>query len=59
LGPWGPSIDAFTPKGTHSPNAVFSGGEWWIYHSGGLVRTRAFWNFVEVPGGPQVGVFTR
>jgi pectinesterase len=49
LGPWGPSSDAFTAKGTASPAAIRVGGEWWIYHSGGLVRTRDFWSFAEVP----------
>jgi pectinesterase len=49
VGPWGPSTDAFTTKGTHSPHAVFSGGFWWIYHSGGLARTRDFWTFVDLP----------
>jgi pectin methylesterase-like acyl-CoA thioesterase len=49
LGPWGPSTDAFTAKGTTSPAAIRSGGEWWIYHSGGLLRTRDFWSFTEVP----------
>jgi hypothetical protein len=49
LGPWGPSTDAFTAKGTASPAAIRSGDEWWIYHSGGLVRTRDFWSFAEVP----------
>jgi hypothetical protein len=48
-GPWGPSTDAFTAKGTASPAAVRSGDEWWIYHSGGLVRTHDFWSFTEVP----------
>jgi pectinesterase len=48
-GPWGPSTDAFTAKGTASPAAIRSGDEWWIYHSGGLVRTRDFWSFTEVP----------
>lgn len=48
-GPWGPSTDAFTAKGTASPAAIRSGHEWWIYHSGGLVRTRDFWSFAEVP----------
>jgi hypothetical protein len=48
-GPWGSSSDAFTAKGTASPAAIRSGGEWWIYHSGGLVRTRDFWSFTEVP----------
>lgn len=52
-GPWGPSTDAFTPKGTHSPHAVFSGGFWWIYYTAGqaagLVRTRDFRTFVELP----------
>jgi hypothetical protein len=53
LGPWGPSTDAFTAKGAFSPSAVRSGGEWWIYHSGGVVRTRVFWKFtqVSVPAG--------
>jgi hypothetical protein len=53
LGPWGPSTDAFTAKGAFSPSAVRSGGEWWIYHSGGVVRTRDFWKFtqVSVPAG--------
>ncbi len=58
LGPWGPSTDAFTSKGTHSPHAVSSGGAWWIYHSGGLVTTRDFWNFAELPGAAPVGLFT-
>ncbi|MCX6630977.1 MAG: pectinesterase family protein [Candidatus Solibacter sp.] len=49
LGPWGPSTDAFTAKGTASPAAIRSSGEWWIYHSGGLVRTRDFWSSTEVP----------
>ena len=49
LGPWGPSTDAFTAKGTASPAAIRSGDEWWIYHSRGLVRTRDFWSFTEVP----------
>ena len=49
LGPWGPSSDAFTAKGTASPAAVRSGDEWWIYHSNGLVRTRDFWSFTKVP----------
>ena len=49
LGPWGPSTDAFTAKGTASPAAIRSGDEWWIYHSGGLVRTRDFWSFAEMP----------
>jgi pectinesterase len=49
LGPWGPSSDAFTAKGTASPVAIRSGDEWWIYHSGGLLRTRDFWSFTEVP----------
>ena len=48
-GPWGPSTDAFTAKGTASPAAIRSGDEWWIYYSGGLVRTRDFWSFTEVP----------
>ena len=48
-GPWGPSSDAFTAKSTASPAAIRSGDEWWIYHSGGLVRTRDFWSFTEVP----------
>jgi pectinesterase len=48
-GPWGPSTDAFTSKGTASPAAIRSGDEWWIYHSGGLVRTRDFWSFTEAP----------
>ncbi|MGD0777732.1 MAG: pectinesterase family protein [Candidatus Solibacter sp.] len=49
LGPWGPSTDAFTAKGTSSPVAIRAGDEWWIYHSRGLVRTRDFWSFAEVP----------
>jgi pectinesterase len=49
LGPWGPSSDAFTAKGTAIPTAIRSGNEWWIYHSGGLVRTSDFWSFTEVP----------
>jgi hypothetical protein len=48
-GPWGPSSDAFSAKGTAWPAAIRSGGESWIYHSGGLVRTRDFWSFTEVP----------
>ena len=48
-GPWGPSTDAFSAKGAVSPAAIRSGDEWWIYHSGGLVRTRDFWSFTEVP----------
>jgi len=48
-GPWGPSTDALTAKGTASPAAIRSGDEWWIYHSGGLVRTRDFWSFTEGP----------
>jgi len=48
-GPWGPSTDAFTAKGTASPAAIRSGDEWWIYYSGGLLRTRDFWSFTEVP----------
>jgi pectinesterase len=60
VGPWGPSTDAITGKGTHSPHAVLSGGFWWIYHSGGLVRSRDFWTFVELPlpaGTPPVTAF--
>jgi hypothetical protein len=49
LGPWGPSTDAFTVKGISSPAAIHSSDEWWIYHSGGLLRTRDFWSFAEVP----------
>jgi pectinesterase len=49
LGPWGPSTDGFGAKGTASPAAIRSGDEWWIYHSGGLLRTRDFWSFAEVP----------
>jgi pectinesterase len=49
LGPWGPSTDAFTAKGTSSPVAIRAGDEWWIYHSRGLVRTRDFWSFMDVP----------
>lgn len=49
LGPWGPSSDAFTAKGAASPAAIRSGDEWWIYHSAGLVRTRDFWSFNDVP----------
>jgi pectinesterase len=48
-GPWGPSTDAFSAKGTALPAGIRSGDEWWIYHSGGLVRTRDFWGFAEVP----------
>ena len=48
LGPWGPSTDGFTAKGTASPAAIRSGAEWWIFHSGGAVRTRDFWTFEEV-----------
>jgi pectinesterase len=47
-GPWGPSTDAFTAKGTSSPAAIRSGDEWWIYYSGALLRTRDFWSFEEV-----------
>jgi pectinesterase len=49
LGAWGPSTDAFAARGAASPAAIPSGGEWWIYHSGGLVRTSDFWSFTEVP----------
>ena len=49
LGAWGPSTDAFAARGAASPAAIASGGEWWIYHSGGLVRTSDFWSFAEVP----------
>ncbi len=49
LGPWGPSTDAFTPKGTAAPAALAAGGEWWIFHSGGGVHTRDFWTFQEMP----------
>ena len=49
LGPWGPSTDAFAARGAASPAAIQSAGEWWIYHSHGLVRTRDFWGFAEVP----------
>jgi pectinesterase len=49
LGPWGPSTDAFAAKGATSPAAIHSGDEWWIYHSGGMLRTRDFWSFTEVP----------
>jgi hypothetical protein len=49
LGPWGPSTDAFAARGAASPAAIQSAGEWWIYHSHGLVRTRDFWSFAEVP----------
>jgi len=48
LGPWGPSSDAFTAQGIASPAAIRAGGEWWIYHSGGGVRTLDFWNFTPV-----------
>jgi len=48
LGPWGPSGDAITAKGTGAPAGIRSGDEWWLYHSGGMVRTRDFWNFTEV-----------
>jgi hypothetical protein len=60
VGPWGPSTDPFTAKETHSPHAVFSGGFWWIYHSGGLVRTQDFWTFVDLPlpaGAQSVSAF--
>jgi pectinesterase len=49
LGPWGPSSDAFTAKGAAAPAAIRAGAEWWIYHSGGLLRTRDFLSFTEVP----------
>ena len=48
LGPWGASSDAITARGTTAPAAVRSGDEWWIYNSGGMVRTRDFWNFTDV-----------
>jgi pectinesterase len=54
LGPWGPSTDAFTAKGTHSPAAIQSAGEWWLFHSGGLVKTSDFWTFEELPGAIQL-----
>jgi pectinesterase len=57
-GPWGPSTDAFTARGTGLPAAIRSGDEWWIYHSGGLLRTRDFWDFAEMPLPGGVRPFT-
>jgi hypothetical protein len=48
LGPWGPSSDAITAKGTSAPAGIRSGDDWWLYQSGGMVRTRDFWSFTEV-----------
>ena len=48
MGPWGPSTDAITPKGTHAPYGMEFGGEWWIFHSGGVLKTRDFWTFTQV-----------
>ena len=58
-GPWGPSTDAFTPKGTGSPNAVEAGGIWTITFGDPPLRyqTRDFWSFTDLgplpapPGG--------
>jgi pectinesterase len=52
LGPWEPSSDAFTEKFTDSPSVVKFGDEWWIYHSRGLVTTRDFLTFTNVPVPP-------
>jgi pectin methylesterase-like acyl-CoA thioesterase len=48
VGPWGPSTDAFTPRGTAMPAAIPAGKEWWVFNSVGALRTEDFWIFEEV-----------
>ncbi|MBS1858342.1 MAG: family 43 glycosylhydrolase [Acidobacteria bacterium] len=51
-GPWGPSTDAFTLKGSDSPVAVYEGGAWLITffddsRTPHLYRTRDFWEYTD------------
>ena len=62
-GPWGPSTDAFTNKGTDTPSATLTAGVWSIRFLDAqtrvphLYQTRDFWSFTDLgalpapPGG--------
>jgi len=58
-GPWGPSTDAFTPKGSDSPHAMEAPGAWALSmrNPPRIYLTRDFWEFTDLgtpapPRGP-------